>query len=133
MYLLSTFQLVDEKQGNWKEFLGQACWAIRSSYNEATKRTPYEIMFLRKPRFATELAISQDEQVIIDSTPTTAVDDYFNVKQSQASQLHKVVTIYCFYRNSWVGLFVSLIVGIIIVNDDFTFWFVFYRFIFTWH
>ena len=43
--------MVNEQQDNWDLFIEQACWGIRSSYNESTKHTPYEVMCIRKPRF----------------------------------------------------------------------------------
>lgn len=50
-------------------------------------------MFLRKPRFASQLTVVEDEDpVMVDETPSSQVDSYMNVTTTKASELHKVVS-----------------------------------------
>ena len=109
-------QLVNEKQDDWERYLSQACWAIRSSYNEATKRTPFEVMFLRKPRFGTELAAADDECIMVDETPSSQIDLYVNLKESEAAKMHQLVNlVFIGYQ-----LFLAIIDDIDVVSITFT-------------
>ena len=76
--------MVNEQQDDWHLFIEQACWGVRSSFNESTKHTPYEIMHLRKPRFPFELPEEEDPAPISLQEPTpNEVADYVSTKQEQ--------------------------------------------------
>lgn len=78
------FQMVNEQQNDWHLYLEQACWAIRSSYNESTKYSPYEVMHIRKPRFPSELPVEDTSVAISVEDPTpNQVADYVSTKQAQ--------------------------------------------------
>ena len=57
---------------------------MRSSYNETTKHTPYEVMHIRKPRFPSELPEEEDPAPISLQEPTpNEVAVYVSTKQEQ--------------------------------------------------
>ncbi|XP_035673136.1 N-fatty-acyl-amino acid synthase/hydrolase PM20D1-like [Branchiostoma floridae] len=85
-------QMVNDAQDDWDLYLDKACWGIRSSFNESTKTTPFEVMMIRKPRFPSELLDESDEDdpVFPDADPA-AVAEYVRHKQGQQAVLHKQV------------------------------------------
>ena len=90
--------MVNEKQDDWHLYLEQACWGLRSSYNESTKFTPYEVMHIRKPRFLSELPIKEDPAPISLEEPTPEeVATYISTKQEQLrlveAEVHGILTL----------------------------------------
>ena len=84
--------MVNEQQDDWDLYLEQACWGMRSSYNESTKVSPYEVMHIRKPRFPSELPLEEEPAPIslIEPTPDE-VADYVTKKQEQLTTLEAKV------------------------------------------
>ena len=85
--------MVNEQQDNWDLFIEQACWGIRSSYNESTKHTPYEIMCIRKPRFPSEIPVEEEVSASIslkEPTPNK-VAECLSSKQVQLTEVEAKV------------------------------------------
>ena len=85
--------MVNEQQDSWDLFIEQACWGIRSSYNESTKHTPYKIMCIRKPRFPSEIPVEEEESASIslkEPTPNE-VAEYLSSKQVQLTEVEAKV------------------------------------------
>ena len=87
--------MVNEQQDDWDLYIEQACEGLRSSFNESTKHTPYEIMHIRKPRFPSGLPVEKEDDVpvpIILKEPTpNEVADYVCSKQEQLSEMEAKV------------------------------------------
>lgn len=86
--------MVDEKQDTWDQYVQQACWAIRSSFNESTKRTPYEVMFLRKARFSAEFqdnCSGTDPCVLVEQTPADYTEEQLQRKGDDQRKLYTEV------------------------------------------
>ena len=84
--------MVNEQQDDWHLYIEQACWGVRSSYNESTKHTPYEVMHIRKPRFPSELPVEQSPTPVTLQAPTPGeVAVYVQSKQEQLITLEAKV------------------------------------------
>ncbi len=84
--------MVNEQQDDWDLFIEQACWGVRSSYNESTKLSPYEVMHIRKPRFPSELPVEEEPAPISLREPTPdEVANYVSMKQEQLTTLEAKV------------------------------------------
>ena len=51
--ILSSY--VNDNQTNWNEFIPIALFAYRSSVNETTLKTPFELLYNREPRLPNDL------------------------------------------------------------------------------
>lgn len=98
--------MVNEQQDDWHLYIEQACWGIRSSYNESTKHTPYEVMHIRKPRFPSELPTEEDPAPISLQEPTpNEVADYISTKQEQLTAVEAKV---CYITNKIIYINAAL-------------------------
>ena len=86
--------MVNEQQDDWDLYIEQACWGVRSSFNESTKYTPYEIMHVRKPRFPSELPVEEEDDptpIALQGPTPNEVADYVSSKQEQLSAMEAMV------------------------------------------
>ena len=85
--------MISEQQDDWDQYLDQACWGIRSTYNESTKVTPYEVMHLREHRFPSELPVEEECSGIIsiEDPASNVVAEYVRVKQEEVVELEAKV------------------------------------------
>lgn len=75
--------MVNEQQNDWDLYVEKACWRIRSSYNESTKLTPYEVIHIRKPKFPSEV-LDHDydpKDIIVQEPDQNEVAEYVSAKQ----------------------------------------------------
>jgi hypothetical protein len=85
------FKMVNEQQDDWDQYVEQACWGIRSSYNESTKLIPYEVMHIRKPRFPSELPAEEPVSITLREPTPDEIADYVTTKQEQLTTLEAKV------------------------------------------
>lgn len=83
-------QAVNDKPKAWDKHLSEACWVMRSTYNEAIKKSPFEVMLLRKPRFTAD-PVEHDYERSTECQPvcTSAIEEYMEEKGSQAVELRE--------------------------------------------